>query len=62
MNSKIVAGENPAKAKNKWSISLSLSPYYDSNILKYSNKYIERFKNGEDEGRFHIHSIDVLTK
>jgi hypothetical protein len=38
-----------------------LSPYYDSNILKYSNKYIERFKNSEDEGRFHIHSIDDLT-
>jgi len=60
-NNKILAGDNPAKAKNKWSVSFSLSPYYDSNILKYSNKYIERFNNREDEGRFHIHSIDDLT-
>ena len=61
INDKIIAGENPPKDKNKWSVSLSLSPYYDSNILKYSDKYIERFKNREDEGRFHIHSIDDLT-
>ena len=59
--SESIAGENPAKAKDKWSFRISLGPYYDSNILKYSNKYIERFKNGEDEGRFHIHSIDDLT-
>jgi hypothetical protein len=61
INSEIVAGDNPSKKRDNWSVSLSLSPYYDSNILKYSNKYIERFKNGEDEGRFHIHSIDDLT-
>ena len=60
-NNKVLAGDNPAKVKDKWVIRLSLSPYYDSNILKYSNKYIERFKNREDEGRFHIHSIDDLT-
>lgn len=61
INNKVIAGDNPSKDKDNWSVVLSLSPYYDSNILKYSNKYIERFKNGEDEGRFHIHSIDDLT-
>jgi len=59
LNKNLFAGDNPEK--KKWTISLSLNPYYDSNILKYSEKYIERFKNGEDEGRFHIHSIDDLT-
>jgi len=33
---------------------------YDNNILKYSNKYLNRFKNQEDEGRFHIKTYDDL--
>lgn len=49
------------KKVDKWTLSLSIKPYYDSNILKYSDKYIERFKNGEDQGRFHINRIDDLT-
>jgi hypothetical protein len=57
----IFADDNPKKKKDKWTVSLSLNPFYDSNILKYSEKYIQRFKNREDEGRFHIHSIDDLT-
>jgi hypothetical protein len=60
-NEKLNAGDNPAKKVDHWRINLSLSPYYDSNILKYSEKYIERFKNGEDEGRFHVSSIDDLA-
>lgn len=49
------------KKINKWALSLSVRPYYDSNILKYSEKYIDRFKNREDEGRFHIETIDDLV-
>ncbi|MBK9097240.1 MAG: hypothetical protein IPM14_03790 [bacterium] len=49
------------KKINKWSLSLSVRPYYDSNILKYSEKYIDRFKNREDEGRFHIETVDDLV-
>ena len=49
------------KKADKWALSLSLKPYYDSNILKYSEKYIDRFKNGEDEGRFHIETTDDLV-
>jgi len=58
---KIYAGGKPEKKKDKWAISLSLSPFYDNNILKYSEKYIQRFKNREDEGRFHVSSIDDLA-
>ncbi len=57
----IFAGENPLKDNKPWTVSLSLSPYYDNNILKYSEKYIERFKNREDEGRFHIETTDDLV-
>lgn len=49
------------KKIDKWALSLSIKPFYDSNILKYSDKYIERFKNGEDPGRFHINRLDDLT-
>lgn len=60
INESILA-EEPPKKVDRWRVNLSLSPFYDSNILKYSEKYIERFKNGEDEGRFHINRIDDLT-
>lgn len=43
-----------------WSIDLAVSSAYDNNILKYSDKYIERFKNKEDAGRFHINRYDDL--
>jgi hypothetical protein len=49
------------KKVDKWTLSLSIKPYYDSNVLKYSDKYIQRFKDGEDPGRFHINRIDDLT-
>lgn len=43
-----------------WSIDLTVTSAYDNNILKYSDKYIERFKNREDAGRFHINRYDDL--
>lgn len=49
------------KKADKWALTLSINPYYDSNILKYSDKYIQRFKNREDPGRFHIDRIDDLA-
>lgn len=52
---------NKEKKVDNWSLSFSVRPYYDSNILKYSQKYIDRFKNLEDEGRFHIETIDDLV-
>jgi hypothetical protein len=39
---------------------LGLGSVYDNNILRYSDKYIIRFDNREDEGRFHINTRDDL--
>ena len=60
LGSKIYAGNNPSKNVKKWDVNLSLRSFYDSNILKYSDKYLERFKNHEDEGRFHINRYDDI--
>ncbi len=60
-NEESFAGDKTEKKVNKWTLNLSAGPYYDSNILKYSDKYIQRFKNREDEGRFHINSVDDLS-
>jgi hypothetical protein len=60
-NESIFAQKKSQKKQDNWTINLSLSPFYDSNILKYSEKYIERFKNRQDEGRFHINRTDDLA-
>ncbi len=60
--SSLSSGEgNPDKKVNHWQADLSVSPYYDSNILKYSDKYIQRFLNREDEGRFQVNRYDDLV-
>ncbi len=41
-------------------IVFGLASTYDNNILKYSTKYLERFINNEDEGRFHINAYDDI--
>ncbi|MCF8367958.1 MAG: hypothetical protein K9G76_02875 [Bacteroidales bacterium] len=48
--------------KNKLDIEVqvNLGASYDDNILKYSDKYLDRFLNGEDEGRFHIDTYDDM--
>lgn len=47
--------------ENKWIVELSFKSAYDNNILKYSDKYLDRFVNNEDEGRFHINKYDDLV-
>ncbi len=47
------------KSKN-WRIEVGLASTYDNNILKYSDKYLDRFMNNEDDGRFHISTYDDL--
>ncbi len=55
-------GEGSPKKKVKhWQAGFSISPYYDSNILKYSDKYMQRFLDRQDEGRFHINRYDDLV-
>ncbi|MFZ4464127.1 MAG: hypothetical protein ACOYN5_09775 [Bacteroidales bacterium] len=41
-------------------VEFSLSTTYDDNILKYSEKYLERFDKQQDQGRFHIETYDDL--
>jgi len=61
LNNNLYGQKQKEKKPDKWALSLSIKPYYDSNILKYSEKYIDRFKNREDEGRFHIETVDDLV-
>ena len=39
-------------------VDLGLASIYDNNILRYSDEYLDRFRNNEDEGRFHIDTYD----
>ncbi len=41
-----------------WSVRPRFATYYDDNILRYSDKFIQRFENGEDPGRFRVDSLD----
>jgi hypothetical protein len=44
-----------------FSAEVGISTTYDDNILKYSEKYLSRFLNQQDEGRFHINTYDDLV-
>jgi hypothetical protein len=46
------------KKKPSFTLGFKLATIYDDNILKYSDQYLQRFMNGEDEGRFHIKTYD----
>ncbi len=59
----LIAGNTFAQKKSKkkatpWEIRIGIGLSYDDNILKYSKKYLDRFMNGEDPGRFHIETYD----
>ncbi len=56
-------GQEKKKKKKKtkyFELRVGLAMTYDDNILKYSEKYLNRFMNGQDEGRFHIDTYDDL--
>lgn len=58
-NNGVLAQKKSKKKKSSTpEVKFSLSTTYDDNILKYSDKYLERFMNNEDQGRFHISSYD----
>ncbi len=46
------------KIKPDMGLEFEARTFYDDNILKYSKKYLTRFINREDEGRFHINTYD----
>lgn len=56
-----------AQKKKKKSKGLELeadfgvATFYDDNILKYSEKYLNQFINNEDVGRFHINTYDDVV-
>jgi hypothetical protein len=53
-----LAQKKSKKKSVQYEAELSFATIYDNNILKYSDKYLERFMNGEDPGRFHIDTYD----
>lgn len=57
-NSILNAQKKSKKKKPEFDVEFGLVTYYDDNILKYSKKYLDRFLNNEDEGRFHIETYD----
>jgi len=52
----VLAGEG----LTSWRLDIGLASVYDNNILRYSDKYISRFDQNEDPGRFHINTLDDL--
>jgi hypothetical protein len=60
VNSNVLAQQKSRKKVLQFDAELRLATIYDDNILKYSEKYLERFLNHEDEGRFHIKTYDDI--
>ena len=46
----------------RWSLGGRFASFYDDNILRYSEKFIERFERGQDPGRFHVDSLDDVVQ
>ena len=57
----VYPGDKSKPKIRSWEFNYSLATIYDNNILKYSDKYLQRFQNGEDQGRFRINSISDIT-
>jgi len=60
----VQAQEKSKKKTKPFEVDLGFTTAYDDNILKYSEKYLDRFIHNEDQGRFHINTYDdiVLTQ
>jgi len=55
------AQEKKKKKVKHFEVEVGFATFYDDNILKYSDKYLERFMNGQDQGRFHIETYDDVV-
>lgn len=53
-----MAQKKSRKKPVQFDAELSFATIYDNNILKYSDKYLDRFMNNQDPGRFHIDTYD----
>jgi hypothetical protein len=60
-NSDVMAQKKSQKKEQHFEVDVSFATIYDNNILKYSDKYIDRFLNGQDTGRFHINTYDDIV-
>jgi hypothetical protein len=60
-NTVVYSKEKAHKKRKHWKMEINQSFIYDNNILKYSEKYLERFRNRMDQGRFHINTYDDFT-
>jgi len=58
----VVAAKKKKSSKKypQYEFRFRLGTIYDDNILKYSEKYLDRFMKSQDEGRFHIDTYDDL--
>ncbi|MEM7352815.1 MAG: hypothetical protein AAF657_18615 [Acidobacteriota bacterium] len=52
------AARLPGATEPGWGVRGRLASYYDSNILRYSDKFIQRFEDGRDPDRFRVESLD----
>ncbi len=48
----------PGSQAPAWTARARLTGFYDDNILRYSEKFIRRFEDGEDPERFRVESLD----
>lgn len=47
--------------KPRWRTNMRLEQRYDSNILRISDRYIQRFEQGTDPARFRVESLDDMV-
>ncbi len=59
-NGKAYSQEKKKKKSKPFDVQVGLASFYDNNILKYSQKYLDRFMYNEDFGRFHIDTYDDI--
>ncbi|MEM6455015.1 MAG: hypothetical protein AAF772_07965 [Acidobacteriota bacterium] len=45
-----------------WRLRARLASYYDDNILRYSQRFIDRFDRGQDPRRFRVESLDDVIQ
>jgi len=55
-----LAQSTKKKKVDHYKVDARFATIYDNNILKYSDKYIDRFMTGQDFGRFHIKTYDDI--
>lgn len=58
MDGRPVAEKASRRPDGPWQLRVGFDQAYDSNILRYADKYLDRFEAGQEPGRFRIDSVD----